>query len=325
LTEDEIAALDGDWLSATPKDRAAFAFARKISFEPQNLTDADIASLKTHYTDLQILEMLLSVAQNNSTNRWKEGAGIPQSKSSSNFARNAERPLPTDRILPIETYLTPTSEKNRKTVTKVTPLALDPKTGQPTTATVASRPALESREETEKRLAACAKREPRLPLVDEAKAREVLGDLASDQPLSQFARLMANFPVSGKSRYATQKTAEEKGNLTPLLKAQVSWIVARQDRAWYAAAEAKRRLKALGQTDDQIFALDGDWSKFPAAERTMFVVAKTLAASPIVMTDADAHAAVKATSTRDVVQMVNYVTTRAAFNRITEAAGLRAE
>ena len=54
--------------------------------------------------------------------------------------------------------------------------------------------------------------------------------------------------------------AEEKGDLKPLLKAQVSWIIARQDRAWYAAGQAKRRLKELGQTDDQIYKLDGDWS-----------------------------------------------------------------
>lgn len=320
-----MAALDGDWANSTPKDRAAFAFARKISYEPQLVADADIADLKKHYTDLQILEMLLSVAQNNSTNRWKEGAGIPQSKSSSNFSRNAEKPLPMDRILPIETYLTPTSEKNKKSVTKVTPLQVDPKTGKPSTDCVSGRPALESREAVEKALAECAKRTPRLPLVDEAKAREALGDAVGDGPLSQFARLLANFPGSGKGRVQTQKTAEEKGNLAPLLKAQVSWIVARQDRAWYATAEAKRRLKALGQTDDQIFSLDGDWSKFSPAERAMFVVAKSLAASPIVMTDAQAAEAVKATSTRDVVQLVNYVTTRAAFNRITEAAGLRAE
>lgn len=320
-----MAALDGDWADSTPKDRAAFAFARKISFEPHLLSDADISGLKKHYTDLQILEMLLSVAQNNSTNRWKEGAGIPQSKSSSNFSRNAEKPPPTDRILPIETYLTPTSEKNKKAVTKVTPLAVDPKTGQPSKDCVAGRPALESRSEVEKALAACAKRMPRLPLVEEAKAREALGDAAGTGPLTQFARLMANFPGSGKGRVQTQKTAEEKGHLTPLLKAQVSWIIARQDRAWYATAEAKRRLKALGQTDDRIYALDGDWSAFQPAERAMFAVARSLAASPIVMTDAEAAEAVKLASTRDVVQLVNYTTTRAAFDRITEAAGLQAE
>ena len=85
LTEDEIAALDGDWSGFTPAQRAAFAFARKLTYEPHRLTDADIDGLRKDYTDPQILEMILSVAGNNAINRWKEGAGVPQSKDGGNF------------------------------------------------------------------------------------------------------------------------------------------------------------------------------------------------------------------------------------------------
>ncbi|MFO0937752.1 MAG: hypothetical protein U0798_14710 [Gemmataceae bacterium] len=298
-------------------------FARKVTFEPHKITDADVDQLKKHYTDKQILEMLLSIAGNNAINRWKDGAGIPQSKSGRQFARNTE--ATPNRILPIETYLTPTSAQYSKCVTKVTPTRIDPKTGLPTVVSDPTRPALESREEVEKALAACRTRTPRLPLVDAAKAKELLADAASDQAPASFMNLLANFPVSGKSRLKTQVVAEEKGQLTPLLKAQVSWVIARQDRAWYATAEAKRRLKALGQTDDQIYALDGDWTSLTSAERAMLTVARNLAASPIIMTEEDATNAVKATCTRDVVQLVNYVTLRASFDRITEVAGLRAE
>src|SRR5262245_28490005 len=41
LKEDEIAALDGDWAGFTPAQRAAFAFARKITYEPQRIGDRD--------------------------------------------------------------------------------------------------------------------------------------------------------------------------------------------------------------------------------------------------------------------------------------------
>ena len=115
----------------------------------------------------------------------------------------------------------------------------------------------------------------------------------------------------------------KKGDLKPLLKAQVSWIIARQDRAWYATGEAMRRLKELGQSDEEIFKLDGDWSTFTPTERAMFTVAKKLAASPIVLTDDDVAVAVKLAGPRDVVQLISYVTNRASFDRITEAAGLR--
>jgi hypothetical protein len=102
-------------------------------------------------------------------------------------------------------------------------------------------------------------------------------------------------------------------------------VIARQDRAWYALGQAYRRLKDLGHTDDQIFALDGSWDALPARDRSLLVVAQKLAASPVVLTDAEVAAAVKLAGPRDVVQMVSYTTNRASFDRITEAAGLPIE
>ena len=40
----------------------------------------NVAGLKRHFTDNQILEMVLSMAGNNQINRWKEGAGVPQGR-----------------------------------------------------------------------------------------------------------------------------------------------------------------------------------------------------------------------------------------------------
>lgn len=325
MTEDEIAALDSDWTKFTPAEQAAYTFCRKFTYEPHLLNDADIATLRKHYKDLQILEMTLSMAGNNSINRWKEGVGVPQSADGGNFGRKGDATQPaTPPKASHSTYLTPTSDLYKDRITKVAVLQQDAKSGNPTKQTIARRPALESREEVEKLLEAARKRTPRLPLVDEAKARELVAPDWTG-PLPQWVRLMANFPVQGKGRVASQKTAEEKGDLTPLLKAQVSWIVARQDRAWYATGEAKRRLRDLGQTDEQIYKLDGDWSGFTAVEKALFTVAKQLAASPIVLTDDEFAAGLKLTGPREMVQLVSYVTTRASFNRITETAGLQIE
>ena len=142
--------------------------------------------------------------------------------------------------------------------------------------------------------------------------------LITNKQLTDNSTIMKLSPLlSAKRLFALAAT---------LLKAQVSWIVARQDRAWYATADAKRRLTALGQTDDQIYALDGDWSKFAPKEKAIFTVARQLAASPIVLTDAEAAEAVKQCGgNRDVVQLIHYTNTRASFNRITEAAALPAE
>lgn len=317
-TEDQIAALDGDWSGFPAKERAAFAFARKITYEPHNFNDADIKALKEHYSDLQILEMLLSIAGNNSINRWKEGAGVPQSQGGGGGGRAAGEPQPAPEK---HTYVTPTSDKFKNSVTKVAPVRLDEK-GQPTRQTISTRPELESRESVEKALEAARSRAPRLVLVDAEKARAAMPEgFKGDVP--QWARLLANFS-SAKGRISGQLGADSKGDLTPLIKAQVSWIIARQDRAWYATEEARLRLKKLDQTDDQIYALDGDWKGASDKDRALFTLAKKLASSPVVLTDDDVALAVKLAGPKLTTQMISYVTTRASFDRITEAAGLQA-
>jgi hypothetical protein len=318
--EDDIAALDGDWNEFTDAQRVAFAFGRKFTNEPHRLADADIDGLRKHYKDEQILEMILSMAGNNAINRWKEGTGVPQSAGGGGFGGKE----PADPAAK-HTYLTPTSDKYKSIVTKVSPLVRDEKTGEPTRQTLCRRPAPEPRAEVEKALEAARKRTPRLPLVDDEKARAIVPEDFPKGALPQWVRLLATFPAQGKGRVAAQWAAEEKGDLKPVLKAQVSWIIARQDRAWYATGEAKNRLVALGQTEDQIYKLDGDWKDFTPTDRALFTVAKKLAASPVVLTDDEVTAAVKLAGARDVVQLISYVTTRASFDRITEAAGLRIE
>ena len=329
MSEDEIAALDCDWSLFPAAEQAAFAFARKITYEPHNLRDADIDQLRQHYTDKQILEMILSVAGNNSINRWKEGAGIPQSANGGGFGRRTASgaevaPTPAQPPLP-ETYLTPTSTKYQDVITKVAPIVFDEKTGAVTRQTVFHRPSLEPRKAVEAALAAARQRTPRLPLVEEAQTKELLPTDFPAGPIPQWARLLATFPTSAPGRISSIRSAEQRGDLSPLLKAQVSWIIARQDRAWYAAGEAQRRLHDLGWSDEQIYSLDGSWESFAPAERALFTVARKLAATPVVLTDADVAEAVKEAGPRDVVQLISYTTNRASFDRITEAAGLQLE
>jgi alkylhydroperoxidase family enzyme len=325
LAEEEIAGLDGDWSEFTPAERAAFALARELTYEPYRVSDADISQLRRHYTDLQILEIVFSVAGNNSTNRWKEGVGVPQSKEGTGFLRSAQKPAPADRPLPIKSFLTPTPERYRNPITLVAPVHDGAPNGEPSRLAVCRRPPLESRVEVEKALEACRRRTPRLPLVDEKQARELLPPDWPPAPLPQWVRLLANFPRDGKNRIVGLRAAEAKGDLTPLLKAQVSWIIARQDRAWYAAGQARRRLRELGQSDEQVYRLDGSWAGFTPAERALFTVARNLAASPIVLSDEDVAEALKRTSPRAVVQLITYTTGRAFFDRVTEAAGLQLE
>lgn len=138
-------------------------------------------------------------------------------------------------------------------------------------------------------------------------------------------RLLALFPEDGVSRARSIIEIEENDDLTPLLKAQLSWIVARGDRAWYAIGHAQRRLRDLGQSDEQIDQLDGDWTHAAPSERALYRVAQNLAASPVVLTDDEVAAAVDVAGAAAVTQAIRHVTHCAAFNRLTAAAGLPLE
>lgn len=321
LTEDEIAALDSNWGHYSPADQAAFAWARRLTFEPHRITDADIEHLRRFYTPLQILEMTMSIAGNNAINRWKEGTGTPQSHSGSNFFARAEN-VPKDRPLPIDSFLTPTSAEYQTALSQVVPVQRDA-SGKPTPVAVSNRPALQPRDEVEAALVAARQRTARLPVLSEDEARAALGDQAPAGPVPNWMRLMANFPNESRRRIDSVLALEEEvGDLSPLLKAQVSWIIARQDRAWYATGLVKERLRHLGQSDDEIYALDGDWKGFTPAEQSLFRFARHLAATPIALTDDDVADALARTGPREVVQLINFVTSRAYFDRVTEAAGL---
>ena len=213
MTEDEIAAHDSDWSRFNEKERAAWAFGRKFTLKPHKLAVADITELKKHFTDLQILEMILSMAGNNSINRWKEGVGVPQAKSFGSFGQRggAEATAATTPREP-HSYLTATSEAFQTSVTKVAPFVGEP-SGK-TAKTVFTRPAIESRAQAEAALAEARQRTPRLPLVDEAKARELLGEDAPEGPLPQWMRLVLNFPQSGNRIVASIRFADEQGDLS---------------------------------------------------------------------------------------------------------------
>src|SRR5262245_40654043 len=77
VTEQTIAALDGDWAEFTPAQRAAFAFTRLLTYDPHRITDADVDRLRKHYDDLQILEIITAVAGFNAMNRWTGALAIP--------------------------------------------------------------------------------------------------------------------------------------------------------------------------------------------------------------------------------------------------------
>lgn len=323
MTEETIAELDGDWSEFSEAERLALGFARRLTREPHLLAPADIDELRKHFSELQILEIAFSVGINNYATRWKEAIGIPQEPDATRMLTFlGDRAVPTDRPLPIKSFLTPTSDKHIGRRSSLAPPPVDPKaSGSPPAPRF--RPRLESREATERALAECRVREPAVGLVDEDQARALLPSDSFAEPLPHWVRLLANFPRDGKNRILAIKAIEDGGDLTPLLKAQVSWVAAREDRAWYALGRAQRKLRALGQSDDEIYKLDGPWDGFPSRERATFAFARKLTANPELLTDADVARVCRSLGDRDTVQLISFLTCDIAFfNRVTEVARL---
>jgi alkylhydroperoxidase family enzyme len=303
MTDDQIAALDGDWSEFTPKERAAFAFAKKLTFAPHAISDADVAAMKAHYTDAQVVEVLGAIAGFNAMNRWTGALRIPQEDH--------------------RVYLTPTSEKVAHVVSRVAP-ASPGKTSGLVPPAPSRRPALESRAEVEAALAAARDRSPRLALADESATKAALETLAGENP-PQWMRLLAPVPRGTTGRVSSFLNAESKGTLDPKTKAIIAWVAARNDRAWYALGHARERLKALGYSDDKIFALD-DWNTIDNdADREVARFAKTLAIDPALIIDDDFTRLRKHFTDKKIAEVIHQVTQAASFDRLTEAAGLRLE
>lgn len=323
MSEDAIAALDSDWGAFDMKEQVAFALAKRLTNEPHLLTSADIDACKEHFSDLQIIEMIGSIAGNNAINRWKEGTGVPQSTNGGNFGRSKS----TDSTSSEEhSYLTPTSKKFVERVSTVAVLDTDNLSLRQYSPTVCNRPSLETGEELSTRLAQVDARKPRLPLANDAVTREVLGASLKDKELMQWHRLLANFPVAGKRFVDGIEFTRSHDELSTPLQAMLDWVIARQDRAWYATRLANEDLAKAKVSSNTVQALDGDLSQpsehLAERDRLLLIVAKNLAASPIVLTDAQVDAAIHVAGPKAVTQVINYTTFRAAFDRITEAAGL---
>jgi alkylhydroperoxidase family enzyme len=223
-------------------------------------------------------------------------------------------------------FLTPTPEKYQAMRSRVAPLPVDEPSSAPVCARPADRGRLEPRGQVEAALDACCKRSPRLPLASEERARGVVpADWSGSGPLPEWVRLLANFPKGGKAWVAQTYHSQTKGRLSPKLKAEIAYVAARHDRAWYALGNARQRLQDLGLSEDAIGTLDRSDDSIPQPERAALAVARKLTVDPALITDADIEGLRKHYTDPEVAEIIYHVTQAAFFDRLTEAAGLRLE
>jgi alkylhydroperoxidase family enzyme len=306
VKEETIAALDGDWSEFSPAERAAFAFTRRLTYDPHKITDGDLDALRKHYDDLQILEIITAVAGFNAMNRWTGALAIPQEGH--------------------RKYLTETPEKYRNLRSRVAPLPDASSSKAQICARTADRGPLETSSQVDAALEACRRRSTRLRLASDEQAPAALPpDWSGTGTLLEWVRLLANFPKGGRAWIAQTYSTQTKGRLSPRMKAEIAYVSARNDRAWYALGHARQRLAELGFGEDAIAALDRPADSVPTPERLVLAFARKLTVNPALITDADIEGLRKHFSDHEVAEIVYHVTQAAFFDRLTEAAGLRLE
>jgi len=299
MSEDEIAALDSAWGKFPEAEQAAIAFTRKVTIAPHRITDEDVAALKRYYRDEQILDILQTIAGNNSTNRWTASTGIPQDQSF-----GGDEPSQLD---------TPTSEAYAKVETKVAPIDHE------------ARPAWEPMSEAIAAMEACRGRTPRVALPSRQQAQAAV---AADTPgvvPPNWVQAAASTPASALRIWKHRQALARDGRLDPKLNALIAWVGAREDRAWYAAAHARARLHALGASDDVLAAAGGSGETFSPAERAAIALARKVTSAPHTIQDADIAGLRTHFSDQETAEILYLVCEAASFDRFTEVLRLPLE
>jgi alkylhydroperoxidase family enzyme len=296
LSDNRIASLDCDWSVFLPKEQAAFALARKLTLAPHTVTGADVEELRKFFSDREIVELVFTIARFNSTNRWTDSMGIPQDRQFREVQVRFDVPT-GDRFQATESLVAPAADQQR--------------------------PPLESRSVVEAALANCRQRSARVALPGADEARSVLPTEWRDVAVPEWVRALSLFPETGSAQVASYGAIANEGRLDKLLKAQIAWTCARQDRAWYALAEAQRRLAALGQSADEMFALDRPGETVSPAAREALTFAAKLTAAPHTIADADIARLRKHFSDYETAEVVYVTCSSNWFDRFTETLGLK--
>ncbi len=77
LTPDDWSALkQGDYSRFTEKEQAALAYAEKLTRDPHSIGDAEVAALKKHFSDAEVVDLDMLTALANLTNRFTDPMGL---------------------------------------------------------------------------------------------------------------------------------------------------------------------------------------------------------------------------------------------------------
>lgn len=299
MTDDQIAALDCKWEVFPKNEQAALTFTHKLTMSPHTVNEKDIAKLKEHYNDRDVIDIVYTVARYNSVNRWTASTGIPQDQS---FGGEDHSQLNT-----------PTSAEFSNVPSKVAPV------------NVPARPDWEPMDAVVAAWTAARTRRPvvELPSMDTARSA-LAGDTPGVTP-PVWVQAVAELPVVLDAWRQRQAMARD-GKTEALLRAMIAWVSARENRAWYAAKHAQTRFVAIGGDEAALAtfaALEKSATQPGHAEALRF--ARKLTSAPHTIVDADVARLKEHFSDYETAEIIHLTCDANAFDRYTEALRLPLE
>jgi alkylhydroperoxidase family enzyme len=299
MQDDQIAALDCRWELFPQNEQAALAFTHKLTRSPHKLSEADITRLKAHFNDKQIIDIAYTVARYNAVNRWTASTGIPQDQS---FGGEEQTELET-----------PTSPEFANVPSLVAPLD------------VPARPDWESPQDLQAALADTRTRTPlvELPAVDASKAVIAADTPGATPPV--WLRAMSELPIALEAWRQRQGLVRD-GQTDAKLRAQIAYVSARENRAWYAAGHARTRYLALGGDEQALasFAALEQAATTPGhAEALRF--ARKLTSAPHTIVDDDVERLKAHFSNHEIAEIIDVTCDANGFDRFTEVLRLPLE
>ena len=108
-------------------------------------------------------------------------------------------------------------------------------------------------------------------------------------------------------------------------KVKLFWIASRANNCYYCLGHQEQKLAVAGVSDDEIAALDTDWTRFTAAEKEAFGFTKKLTQTPHLVGRADVDALAKHYQPKEILEIVFTVAGYNATNRWTDGLNIPAE
>jgi len=287
LDQPAINRLAGDRAAVPASERAAMAFAERMTTAGYLSTDAEVANLIEAFGETKVVAIVLQIAYSNFLYRMTQALGVPV---------EAGGPLP-----PLEIWFA--KPANETVVGSDVPAAIRP--APAATVAASAEPNLRLTdpewarfrfEDLQQQIEAQRGRKPRVSIPTWEEFRKVLPE--SLYPRANPLRIRWSLLVSGRQPklgpawIKTTRTFASESKQDRVFEESLFWVVTRSLRCFYCMGHCEMLLEVAGLGKDDIGRrtaqlATGDWSSFPPAERAAFAFARKLTDTPWEVDDAD--------------------------------------